>query len=169
MTSAVGSDKVRRSTNESGFTLLELIVVVLIIALFCGIGYPALSRGTKMLSLQTACRDVLNTFRYARERAVSEQRTLLLLIDRGEGRFELANILGEPMRAYTLPSGVKIQYMERAGSEVQDTVMAIRFAPNGNLENVGIHLATDRGSKMQIISDPLGGGARMEPVWENYR
>jgi hypothetical protein len=60
--------------------------------------------------------------------------------------------------------------MERAGIEVQDNVMSVRFTPNGNLENVGIRLAGGSGSRrMQIISDPLGGGARVEPVWEDFR
>jgi hypothetical protein len=60
--------------------------------------------------------------------------------------------------------------MVRAGREVNDDVMTVRFMPNGNLENVGIRLATDTGSsRLQIVSDPLGGGARIEPVWEDYR
>ena len=156
-------------SNQNGFTLLELIVVVLIIALVMGISYPSMSRGSSILNLQTATRDVLNTFRFAREKAISEQMTMLLIIDRNERRFELANVLGEPMRSYTLPRGVHIQRMTRAGSEVQGDVMTVRFAPNGNLENVGIRIATGGRSRMQIISDPLGGGARIEPVWEDFR
>ena len=93
-----------------------------------------------------------------------------MIVDRAERKLELANILGEPMRSYTLPKGVNIQKMVRAGNEVQDSVMTIRFAPNGNLENASIRLAADSGSRrMQIISDPLGGGARIEPVWEDYQ
>jgi hypothetical protein len=129
-----------------------------------------MSRGTSILNLQTASRDVLNTFRFAREKAISEQTSMLLIINRSERKIELTNILGEPMSAYTLPAGVDIQRMERAGVEVHDNVMSIRFAPNGNLEKVGIRLAGGRGSRrMQIISDPLSGGARIEPVWEDLR
>ena len=155
--------------NNHGFTLLELIVVILIIALVMGVSYPSLERGSSILNLQTASRDILNTFRFARERAVSEQASMLLLINRNERRFELANILGEPMRSYTLPSGVYIQKLTRAGNEVNDEVLAVRFAPNGNLENVAIRIASDGGRRMQIISDPLGGGARIEPVWEDLK
>ena len=157
-----------KSSGDNGFTLIELIVVIVIIALVMGIGYPSLSRASSILNLQTAGRDVLNTFRYAREKAISEQTSMLLIISRSEGRFELANILGEPMRAYALPSGVSIQRMERAGNEVRDDVMTVRFAPNGNLENVGVRLASSGGSRrMQIISDPLSGGARVAPVWDD--
>jgi len=128
-----------------------------------------MERGSSILNLQTAGRDVLNTFRFAREQAVSEQMSMLLIINRSERRLELANILGEPMRAYKLPRGVNIQRMTRAGREVDDDVMTVRFTPNGGLENVGIRLATDSGtSRMQIIADPLSGGARLEPVWEDY-
>ena len=155
---------------QQGFTLLELIVVVLIICLVLGISYPSMQRGSSMLNLQSASRDVLNTFRFARLKAVSEQTTMLLVINRDERKFELANFLGEATRAYTLPNGVSIQRMERAGGEVTENVMTVRFAPNGNLENVGIRLASESGGRrMQIISDPLGGGARVEPVWDDLR
>jgi prepilin-type N-terminal cleavage/methylation domain-containing protein len=166
MTLLTGTDKNR---FQGGFTLLELIVVIVILVLVLGISYPSMSRGTSILNLQTAGRDVLNTFRFARMQAISEQMSMLLIIDRSERRFELANILGEPMRAYTLPSGVYIQHMVRAGREVTDDVMTVRFMPNGNLENVSIRLATNSGSsRLRIISDPLGGGARIEPVWEDH-
>jgi len=161
--------EIQRKT-ENGFTLLELIVVLLIICLVMGISYPSMMRGSSMLNLQTASRDVLNTFRFARLKAVSEQTTMLLVIDRSERRLELANVFGESMRAYTLPHGINIQRMERSGGEVTDSVMTVRFAPNGNLENVGIRLAADNGGRrMQIVSDPLGGGARVEPVWDDLR
>ena len=169
MTSATGNNKNGSSSGESGFTLLEMIVVALIIALVLGISFPSMERGTSVLNLQTAARDVLNTFRFAREKAISEQAGMLLIVSRGERKLVLANILGEPMRAYTLPRGVNIQRMEKAGSEVREDVMTIRFAPNGSLEKASIRLASDSGRRMQIISDPLGGGAHMEPVWEDYR
>jgi prepilin-type N-terminal cleavage/methylation domain-containing protein len=156
--------------SQSGFTLLELIVVTLIIILVLGISYPSMERGSTILNLQTASRDILNTFRFAREKAISEQTSMLLVINRSERRFELANIFGEPMRSYTLPRGINIQSVTRAGSEVQDNICAVRFAPNGNLENIGIRIVSENGSRrMQIISDPLGGGARIEPVWEDLR
>ena len=159
----------RPSSDKNGFTLLELIVVILIIALILGISYPSMSRGSNILNLQMAGRDVLNSFRFAREKAISEQMTMMLIIDRNERKFELANVLGEPMRAYTLPRGVDIQRMTRAGSEVREDVMTVRFTPNGGVENVGIRIAIGGRSRVQIISDPLGGGARIEPVWEDIR
>jgi Tfp pilus assembly protein FimT len=171
MTSVTEDDSDRQlRVGENGITLLELILVLVIMALVLGLSYPSMSRGTSILNLNTATRDVLNTFRFARERAVSEQMTMLLVIDRNGRKFELANVLGEPMRAYTLPDGIQIQRMVRAGSEVKDDVMIVRFAPNGNLENVSIRLAAARGaSRIQITSDPLFGGARVEPVWEDLR
>ena len=164
------SPKDAGSPCESGITLLELILVLVIIALVLGVSYPSMSRGSSILNLNTASRDVLNTFRFARERAITEQTTMLLVIDRNGRKLELANVLGEPMRAYTLPDGINIQRMTRAGNEVKDDVMIVRFTPNGNLENVSIRLAANKGvSRMQIVSDPLFGGARVEPIREDLR
>ena len=151
---------------EAGFTLLELIVVVLIIALVLGISYPSMSRGSSALHLRTTSRDILNTFRFAREKAISEQASMQLVINRRDQKIVLADILGESLRTYSLPTDVKIQRMAHSGGEVSDDVMTVRFLPNGSLENARIRLEADSGSLMQVISDPLGGGARIEPVYE---
>ena len=160
MTYAVGNKA------EAGFTVLELMVVALIIALVLGISYPSMSRGSSVLHLRTTSRDILNTFRFAREKAISEQTSMQLVVNRREHKIVLADILGEPLRTYVLPADVKIQRMVHSGNEVTDDVMTVRFLPNGSLENAGIRIEADSGSLMQIIADPLGGGARIEPVYE---
>ncbi|MDR1727337.1 MAG: GspH/FimT family pseudopilin [Acidobacteriota bacterium] len=161
MTSATGSD-----AGEAGFTLLELIAVVFIIALVLGISYPSMSRGSSALHLRTASRDLVNTFRFAREKAVSEQESLQLVIDRKGRKVVLADVLGTPLRTYTLPEDVRIKEMSRAGVEVGEDAMTVRFLPSGGLESAGIRLEADGGSMMQVVADPLSGGARMEPVYE---
>ena len=73
MTSVAGNDA-GNQFSEKGFTLLELLVVVIILALVLGVSYPSMERASSILNIQTASRDVLNTFRFAREKAVPNNR-----------------------------------------------------------------------------------------------
>jgi len=169
MTYAVGRITTRfaaTGSQEKGFTLLELAVVVLIIVLVLGLSYPSMSRGTSMLHMQTAGRDVLSALRFAREKAISEQTEVRLIVNRREQKLILVNVLDKPLREYALPSDVKIRRLVKAKIEIQGDVMTVRFLPNGNLESVGIQLRSDGGTMLQIVSDPISGGAHIEPVWD---
>jgi general secretion pathway protein H len=151
-----------RAAKDQGFTLLELMVVVLVIALVMAVSYPSLSRASASVSLRTAGRDVLNTFRYAREKAVTEQIGVRVTVDEKEQRLILTDDLGENSRIYPLPRTVKIHRLMLAGSEVANGPMIVRFLPNGSSDNAEVTLRSDAGAYLRILSDPLAGGARME-------
>lgn len=148
--------------RDQGFTLLELIVVVLVISLAMGLSYPALSRGTSAIHLRTAARDVLNTFRYAREKAVTEQSGMRVAVYRDKQELVLSDNFGEGNRAYVLPRDVKIQRMTLAGNEIMEDPLLVRFLPNGSSDEAEVVLRSDRGSYYRIFTDPITGGARIE-------
>jgi prepilin-type N-terminal cleavage/methylation domain-containing protein len=148
--------------REQGFTLLELMVVVFITALILTVSYPSLSRGSSALHLRAAGRDVLNTFRFARERAITEQAGIQIIVDKEKQQLILSNAFGEKMRTYILPHDVRIQRMALANNEIFVDSLAIRFLPNGSSENAKVLLRSDTGSLLRIVSDPLSGGARIE-------
>ena len=51
------------SGGERGFSLLELVMVLVVIALVLAVTYPALLRGGAALHLRASGRDVLSTLR----------------------------------------------------------------------------------------------------------
>ena len=148
--------------TDHGFTLLEVIIVVLVIALVLAVSYPSLSRGSAAIHLRSTGRDVLNTFRYAREKAVTEQVGMKVTADREKQTLVLTDDLGDGSRTYAMPKDVKIQRMALAGSEITEGPLTIRFLPNGSSESAEILLQSDSGSSLRIISDPITGGARIE-------
>jgi general secretion pathway protein H len=162
MTSAAGSNFGRRYSQESGFTLLELLMVVLVIALALAVSYPSISRGSTALHLRATGRDVLNTLRYAREKAVTEQTGMKVTVDRQKQELVLSDDLGDGGRKYLPPNDVKIQRVALAGNEIVDGPMVIRFLPNGSSDRAEILLKSTAGSFLRIISDPITGGARIE-------
>ncbi|MBN1571095.1 MAG: prepilin-type N-terminal cleavage/methylation domain-containing protein [Acidobacteria bacterium] len=153
-----------------GFTLLELLIVVLVVALVLAVSYPSLSRGSASIHLRTTGRDVLNTFRFAREKAVTEQIGMKVTVDRENQRLVLANELGDGSRTYAMPSDVKIHRIALGGREIPEGPVGVRFLPNGSSDAVELLLKSKTDSLLRIISDPITGGARIETgSGENFR
>lgn len=157
-------------SGNQGFTLLELLIVVLVVAMVLAVSYPSLSRGSASIHLRSTGRDVLNAFRFAREKAVTEQIGMKVMVDRENQRLVLANDLGDGSRTYPMPSDVKIHRIALGGREVPEGPVAVRFLPNGSSDAVEVLIKSDFGSFLRIISDPITGGARIETgSGENFR
>ena len=148
--------------REAGFTLLELLIIVIVMALALSVSYPSLSRGTTALHMRATGRDILNTFRYAREKAVTEQMGMKVRVDREKQALFLTDDLDNGNRAYFLPGDVKIDRIAQNGSEVINGPLVIRFLSNGSSEDTEILLKSKTGSYLRIISDQVTGGARIE-------
>jgi prepilin-type N-terminal cleavage/methylation domain-containing protein len=163
-TSAAGNESVMNRSRDQGFTLLELLIVVLVIALVLALSYPSLSRGSTALHLRATGRDILNTFRYAREKAVTEQAGMMVTVDREKQELVLSDNLGDGSRKYMLPRDVRIQRIAMGGSEIMEGPLVVRFLPNGSSDSAEVLLKSDAGAFLRIISDPITGGARIESV-----
>jgi len=149
-------------SGDRGFTLLELLIVILVIVLVLAVTYPSLSKGSAAIHLRTTGRDVLNIFRYAREKAVTEQVGMRVTADRERQRLVVADDLGDGGRFYLMPQDVKIERLALGGKEITDASMVIRFLPNGSSDRGEVLLRSEAGSYLRIISDSLTGGARIE-------
>jgi len=151
-------------SSQKGFTLLEIIVTLVVIALVIAVSYPSLSHATAMLSLRTTSRDILNTLRYAREKAVTEQTGVYVTVDQANQVLRLTNILGEGNRQYLLPDTVRIRSVMVDGVESAEGSSTVHFLPNGSSDRVEILIESRTGSYLRIVSDPITGGASILPV-----
>lgn len=149
------------SAAVRGFSLLELILVILIASLALALTYPSLSRGTSAFHLRATGRDIMNTLRYAREKAITEQTGMLVIADREQQQVSLSNAVGGEARSYALPDDIRITRLFLAGQEVSDGSLTIRFLPNGSSEIAEIRLESDKGGMLTVAADPLTGGARV--------
>jgi general secretion pathway protein H len=145
----------------AGFTLLELIMVIVVIALGIAISFPALSRGTAALHLRSAGRDVLNVLRYAREKAITEQREMRFVAEKQGRQVILTDELGEGGRSYALPRDVVVDSVFAGSEETREGPLVIRFLPNGSSTPATIVLKSDAGGYLRIVTDPITGGARL--------
>jgi Tfp pilus assembly protein FimT len=131
-------------------------------ALALGVSYPMLSRGTAAFHLRAAGRDVLNTLRYAREKAITEQQSMKITVDPQAQRVVLSDEVGDGARTYTFPPDVRIQQVLLGKGELRDGPLVVRFMTNGSCDDAEIVLMSSKGGVIRVITDPITGGARVQ-------
>jgi general secretion pathway protein H len=77
--------------NHRGFTLLELIVVLIIISLMSALVVPKLTGPLSNLDLKTAAQKISASLRYVRSHAASEKTTYVALFDFDQNRLVMIN------------------------------------------------------------------------------
>jgi len=85
----VGLTKCFYTSKRRAFTMIELVLVVLIIALLAGIGGGLYAMGYKKLMLKKAVQNFVLAARYARIKAVEQQSPCIMRLDTNEGGFDL--------------------------------------------------------------------------------
>lgn len=147
------------ASGSSGFTLIEVLVVLVILALTMAIVVPAISKGQGD-SLDDVARDLLVTLRKARSDAVLGQRTSVVLVDvSGRRYWQERDGRDNPIpRNMTVTASV-------ATSELNNGVAGIRFFPDGSSSGGFIQLSmAESASRVQIdwlsgrVSILQGGG-----------
>ena len=84
------SAALKSTDSRRGFTLVELILVVLIIAMTSAIAVPSFVQSLKGARLRTSARKVVSTNKYARSMAVLQQKQVLLRYDFDHHQMEVA-------------------------------------------------------------------------------
>lgn len=138
------------SKPASGFTLIEVLVVLVILALTMAVVVPAISKG-RGGSIDEVTRDLAVTLRKARSDAVLSQRSSVVLLD-VQGRRYWQERAG---REGSIPERMEVK-TSVATSEVSDGVAGIRFFPDGSSTGGTISLSMGQ-STSRVLVDWLSG------------
>jgi general secretion pathway protein H len=137
--------------GQAGFTLLEMIIVLVILGLVVGIAAargPSRSHG---LDVRALVDSVVETLRGARGRAIAHNRPVLVAVN-GERR----SIAVDGGPTILLPPGLGLAAVGGLSGEPGPKLAAIRFAPDGSSTGGRIVLA-DGKRHTQIGIDWLTG------------
>jgi len=172
----------------SGFTLLELLVVLVIISLMSVLVVAQFTGSLVRMNLQTASKKISASLRYARNQAASEKITYVAIFDFEKNRLSIMSkqeasdpsVLdsthpgetteeelsdgGEPLiraQSYDLPHGVTLEKGVSGEDEVDSGLFEIIFFPAGSSSGGDVIVTNDRGKRYKISVDFITGIVRL--------
>lgn len=142
------------TSRRSGFTLLELILVMVIACTALALTAPSLRGWSRGAKLRAAADDLVALARRARTQAAGDGAVYRLNIDPNAGAYrltvqsgtEFAAIGSSYGRRFEIPEGFRIE-MTKA---VATSGATIDFFPNGRTEAARITLSTDQGDSIIV-------------------
>jgi len=143
--------------SDRGFTLLELLVVLAVLALTAAVMLPALTGGDGV-ELRTTAREVAAALRYARSRALTENRDAAFEVDVEANRMTSAGV-----RSRRIPAGVALGLYTARSELIGERAGAIRFFPDGSSTGGRVTVAARSAAAVAYYVDVdwLTGGVRV--------
>jgi len=154
--------------RAQGFTLIELIVVMVLIAVMTGLAAPRISSFLFSDQLKTTARKLLNLVAETGQNALRDQLPYVLSFDRDRHRF-LARAIGasedgRPVAEtrLTVPDDVQlVDIVSAHGGMRKDEKLELVFYPEGYVDQSVIHLRDDEGRELTIFVSPFLGSLRV--------
>jgi len=109
-----------------GFTLVELLVVLVIASLVLALVGTSISRSISGAEMRTAARKLAASLRYTRTRAIISKSEQVFLVD-----IENRNYTAAERDPVELPEGMNVQLNTARSELTSEHVGGIRFYPDG--------------------------------------
>ena len=146
---------------NKGFTLLELIVVLLIVVLGFSVVGINLSSGNDATGLKVAARDIVSALRYARGQALISHQEMTVTLDLAENTYTVSG----RDKLYSIPKAIDITVVT-AQTEVTEGQGSIRFFADGSSTGGRITLELGKAG-WQIDINWLTGQIELEDTGAN--
>jgi general secretion pathway protein H len=146
----------RTGSKSSGFTLLELLVVLLIASLVVGLIPPLFSAAVPGARLKGAARDLAITLRETRNQAIIRNREMDVVLNLETAQYSTEG------RTETLPGDVTLTVKPAAAESGLSfpEQRRVRFYPDGSATSTRITLARE-GQGYELAVDWLIGRVRI--------
>lgn len=142
--------------HGTGFTLLELLVVVAILALLVAVVPPLVSGAIPGAELKSATRELAAALRYARSQAITYGRDVTLQLDVKSRRYAITGV----NRDFALPADLDISVYGAASESPDKLTGGIRFFADGSSTGGRITVAS-AGRAYQVDVDWLLGRVKV--------
>jgi general secretion pathway protein H len=149
-------DHHRDSGLQAGFTLIEMLVVLTILALTTTLVVPLVSGGSEGARLQMAASDLASAFRLTRSAAITRNTDMSLMIDVNKRTFSSTVI---SQRSFAPDIDAKLTFAAGLGSGRSDG--GFRFFPDGSSTGGDVTLSL-RGKQTTLCIDWLTGVVRRD-------
>ncbi len=158
------SNRVEERSFLTGFTLVEILLVVLLLGVVAGLAVPNFSQLYSNLQLSEATKNVAFLMRYAQGRAIVKKNLHRLELDavhnqcrltqevdlgsdQGDEEVSFQPISGKMGQPLSIPEGIKMEADKPA----------ILFYPDGKIEKVRLYLRDNRDSYFTVSTQDQFG------------
>jgi len=148
--------------TETGLTLIEMTVVVLLISLIVGISLPALTSGIDSLRLNQATTGIVNFVNSGLNRAERRQQVVEIIISKRDNTLSMRSTEPGFIRNFALPEGVTIAHILPEIPDEPDAPRSFLLYPGGTAPRFGIDVVNRRNVERIVRVDPITGVPRVE-------
>lgn len=152
-----------KSTFRLGFTMIEILLIIVIIGVALGITMPSLVRSIQGQRLKTAARTMVTVARYARSMAVLKQTDLTLSFNFNTGQIDLTSTNVSLPRFTRMIEGVNVAYVKVEGKDQsEEGTCSVTFRRNGLCRPFEVKIIDRRGSYVIVKIDALASAKATE-------
>jgi type II secretion system protein H len=159
--------------KNEGFSLIELMVVLILMSLSIALVTPSLSRFSRTVELKAAAKKVSTILRYCRSEAVNKGQVYQTRFDSNsrEVRVQSTALKEEKdekkeekvtQKTYALPEGIRMKEVDNPSSQSPSDSPLIEFYPNGGSNGGTILLDCQDRIGYKIKVDFLTGMVKVE-------
>jgi len=162
--------------SEAGFTLIELMVVMLLISIVLAVAIPRFEGGAFQDPVKKLSRWMINTVRSLRSAAIQKQKTQSLVIDLSNNRMWLVNedmdeeaMAAAADNALALPAAIRFVDVQFPHQDaVTSGTTEVRFYPAGYADHALIHLETEDAQRFTYLVEPLLTKVKLIETWIEF-
>jgi general secretion pathway protein H len=135
----------RAARRAAGFTLLELMIVMVLGAIIYAVLAGGTFRGTSSADLKSAARMLASGLRTAQSTAMVTRRDALLTVDMDSREY----VVGGDEKVHRLPDGIDLKLYTAMSEVIGDRRGSIRFYPDGS--STGGRITVSAGERKYLV------------------
>ena len=158
--------------SNTGFTLLELVIILAIVGIMLGYIGPRLFTGISSTSMDKATRDILAIIQFARSSAVTQHKPFYVRFDIDNASVglypkpESSGVIPDMIKQKDLPEGIVFKGIKSPyQSEKQQGQADILVTSEGVIEQGVIYVEGGFGKIYTLIIKPFSGNLK---VYDHY-
>jgi len=153
----IGKPKPLHPKSTRGFTLIEILVVVLILAIMLGVALPRFQGTFKNLQLRSTARNIYKLMLFAKERALLEQKNYRVAYNKKEKKISLERQVEGKFVPIASRYAKPLKLTKEHSMKWSRNLTSITFTPNGESDKLKISFYSNKERQFILtVGEPFG-------------